>query len=111
LHGWLGIEPTTTILDLSSQSGAYDLSATATPLFRILLSTILPRSSGWTPKSNNGRALQVEKKYPMDSGCSVPDVFEQISALQHTWFSITYDFVWQAQPFIHFKVCPDVISY
>jgi len=28
-HGWPGIEPTT--LDLSSQSGAYDLSATATP--------------------------------------------------------------------------------
>jgi len=28
-HGWPGIEPTT--LDLCSQSGAYDLSATATP--------------------------------------------------------------------------------
>jgi len=30
-QGLLGIEPTTTTLDLSSQSGAYDLSATATP--------------------------------------------------------------------------------
>jgi len=29
-HGWPGIEPTTTTLDLSSQSGAYDLSAMAT---------------------------------------------------------------------------------
>jgi len=28
-HGWPGIEPTTKTLDLSSQSGAYDLSATA----------------------------------------------------------------------------------
>jgi len=28
-HGWPGIEPPT--LDLSSQSGAYDFSATATP--------------------------------------------------------------------------------
>jgi len=31
-HGWLGIEPTTATLDLSSQSGAYDLSAMATTL-------------------------------------------------------------------------------
>jgi len=30
-HGRPGIEPTTTTLNLSSQSGAYDLSATATP--------------------------------------------------------------------------------
>jgi len=30
-HGQPGIEPTTTTLDLSSQSGAYDLSAMATP--------------------------------------------------------------------------------
>jgi len=29
--GWPGIEPTTTTLDHSSQSGAYDLSATTTP--------------------------------------------------------------------------------
>jgi len=29
-HGRPGIEPTTTTLDLSSQSGAYDLSAMAT---------------------------------------------------------------------------------
>jgi len=28
-HGWPGIEPTTITLDISSQSGAYDLSATA----------------------------------------------------------------------------------
>jgi len=32
-HGRPGIEPTTTTLDLSSQSGANDLSAMATPHF------------------------------------------------------------------------------
>jgi len=37
------------------------------------LSITVPRSSGWIPRSNNGRALQVEKK-PRVLGCSVPDV-------------------------------------
>jgi len=36
-HGWPGIEPTTTTLDLSSQSGAYDLSAMATPLVIVVI--------------------------------------------------------------------------
>jgi len=31
----------------------------------------IPRSSGWILRSNNGRALQVEKTYPRDSGCSL----------------------------------------
>jgi len=46
-----------------------------------------PRSSGWIPRSNNGRALQVAKKHPRDSVCSVPDVVKQKSAFKHNWFS------------------------
>jgi len=38
------------------------------------LSITIPIPSGWTPMSNNGRALQVEKKHHRVSGCSVPDV-------------------------------------
>jgi len=44
------------------------------------------RFSGWTPRSNNGRALQVERKHPRVADCSVPDVVRQKSALKHTWF-------------------------
>jgi len=42
-HGWPGIEPTTTTLDLSSQSGAYDLSATATPAMLCPLTSCLKK--------------------------------------------------------------------
>jgi len=31
--------------------------------------------------------MQVEKKYPRDSGCSVPDGVKQKTVFQHTWFS------------------------
>jgi len=47
------------------------------------------------PRSNNGRAMQVEKKYHRVSGCSVPDVVKQKSAFKHTWFS--KDFVWKSK--------------
>jgi len=47
----------------------------------------IPRSSGWIPRSNNGRAMQDGKKYPRDSGCSVPGVVMQKSAFKHSWFS------------------------
>jgi len=40
------------------------------------------KSSRWTPRSKNGRALQVEKKYPRVAGCNVPDVVKQKSALK-----------------------------
>jgi len=56
-------------------------------LFRSCLSTIIviPKSSGWTPRSNNGRALQVEKKHTRVLGCSVPDITKQKSAFYETW--------------------------
>jgi len=58
----------------------------------------IPRSSGWIPRSYNGRAMQVEKKYPRNSGCSVPDVVKQKCAFKHTWFSNNKGFyVWKSQ--------------
>jgi len=51
------------------------------------LSITVPIPSGWTPRSNNGRALLVEKKHHRVSGCCVPDDFKQKSASQHTWSS------------------------
>jgi len=42
----------------------------------------MPRSTGWTLRSNNGKALPVDKKHPRVSGCSVPDAVEQKSAFQ-----------------------------
>jgi len=50
------------------------------------LSTTIPRSSGCTPQSNNGRAVQVENKHPRVSGCSVPDVVKYL-------FSELYDYI------------------
>jgi len=46
-HGWPGIEPTTTTLDLSSQSVAYDLSATATPVNWRHYRPIIERCHQW----------------------------------------------------------------
>jgi len=40
-------------------------------------------------------AVQVEKKHPRVSGCSVSDVVKQKSAFQHTWYS--NDFVWKSK--------------
>jgi len=51
------------------------------------LSTIIPRFSGLTPRSNNGRALLVDKNHTRVAGCSLPDVVKQKSAFQHTYFS------------------------
>jgi len=51
------------------------------------LSITIPRYSGWTPRSNNGREEQIEKNHPRVSGCSVPDIVKQKSPFQLTWFS------------------------
>jgi len=51
---WLGqpgIEPTATTLDLSSQSGAYDLSATATPELKIYTHQSVGCRTSRSPKS------------------------------------------------------------
>jgi len=54
-HGWPGIEPTTTTLDLSSQSGAYDLSASATRNYseRMIKSFWYSCQNGFQDNSNN----------------------------------------------------------
>jgi len=61
----------------------------------------IPKSSEWIPRSNNGRALQVEKKCPRDSGCSVPDGVKQKSFLSTLGSQITKDFVWKSKAAIH----------
>jgi len=64
----------------------------------------IPRSSGWIPRSNYGRAMQVGKKYPRGSGCSVPDVVKQKSAFNYTWFSNNKGFcleIKSCHPLIH----------
>jgi len=60
-------------------------------------------------------ALQVERKYPRDTGCSVPVVVEQKKLLFSTLGSqVTNDFVWKSKaenPLIHLKFCQASLSH
>jgi len=61
-HTWPGIEPTTTTLDLSSQSGAYDLSGTATPEKTVSLYTDII----WRPTQKQNNQILKPKKFQLN---------------------------------------------
>jgi len=93
-HGQPGIEPT--IFDLTSQSGAYDLSATATPLkftnFSIFFPTGQARSKSTRVKDGLACYLvQVKSVLGSGQGSSLEDILAKLlkNLLLNTKFEIT----------------------
>jgi len=95
--------------------GICTLSSTLHELFSNILFNIIPRSSGWTPRSNNGKALQVEKNIPgLQAAVSLMLLSKNL--LFSTLSSqITNDFVWKSHAryhsLIHFKFCQPTLSH